>query len=841
MQALVTTPQLSAENMQLEKGFEDDISKEIIDCSVYKIASPVILSSMDDLCGDTVFLTKEAAEGFSLLTETSSQKYVRIGARVFRISIHPQLQNEQVGIHLLQNEDAKTQNLIFPNGKIKWLTLHPFALKESQIKRVAKVNVLVLLNRDYDQPGKNARKISREEFKRSLASKLNGTFVGCFQNFMLNLPDGSFQVSVKKMQIIKKNSDQPAAFNFGYIDSKTVFKCKSANPADLKFVDRLCDDEHLKFQFTAHPKNKREYKYGVMSPLCINVEYLQNELVNKLRRKRLTIGDNVHLKGAFGRVQFSLTQIADEKKVQEEHHNECFICQNPKQIEFIHTNELIIAYGRPFRADQIHIEIYSFIKSNDTSSDGLPNMGCVDASEVANLLLRTPSFSKKQTFALKIPQGTIFGKIKRICPDINLKEGKKIPSRKHSVWYADDNTEIKVETASALQQLIVIDRHNPHPLKSVKIDISADSVASLCIDQLLLQKALEGYLNKVLYPGQIIHLNLKEYPKLHLKLLDFNYEDIQATQVKYALPGEIQKETVFHFSTEMKSVKIKIPGQELKEDDPIEILEALGIGGLPKELDEMFADLYFYRMNREILKERGVRMPNGILIYGPPGSGKTFLAKGICNAIREKFKFVTATELYNRYLGGTEKNIRELFDSKEYTIIILDEIDAISGHRHEEQHKVHKNSVTQLLGCMNEAEEKNKFIIATTNMLDAIDEALLRSGRIEEKYFLGLPNEEGRKKMFEVQSKVQHKGSPLDRDVDFAHLAEKTDGFTAADIERVVNLACSIAAKRSIKNSNKSETVKMDDYKQALLMFERQNPERRTRKEDAELIGKYIS
>ncbi|MBI3639969.1 MAG: CDC48 family AAA ATPase [Thaumarchaeota archaeon] len=230
------------------------------------------------------------------------------------------------------------------------------------------------------------------------------------------------------------------------------------------------------------------------------------------------------------------------------------------------------------------------------------------------------------------------------------------------------------------------------------------------------------------------------------------------------------------------------------------------VGGLESLKEELHEAVEWPLKHKEAFEYTGVASPKGILLYGPPGTGKTLIAKALAHTTESNFISIKGPELLSKWVGESEKGVREIFRKARQAapcIIFLDEIDAIAPARGSGSSDSHvtERVVSQILTEIDGLEElHNVLVIGATNRADIVDPALLRPGRFDRIIEVPLPDSKGRENVFKIHTKKK----PLAEDVNLASLVEITEGFSGADIEGVCSRAAITAIKRYVNNKEKS-------------------------------------
>lgn len=255
------------------------------------------------------------------------------------------------------------------------------------------------------------------------------------------------------------------------------------------------------------------------------------------------------------------------------------------------------------------------------------------------------------------------------------------------------------------------------------------------------------------------------------------------------------------------------------------------LGGLEREIVKIREMIELPLTHPEIFDRLGMTPPKGVLLHGPPGCGKTLLARAVAHEAEAAFIYVSGPEIIQKFYGESEARLRRIFEDAERRapcIIFFDEIDSLAPRRERVEGEVEKRVVAQLLSLMDGLKSRGDVIVmAATNRPNSIDPALRRPGRFDREIVIGVPNAEARREILEIHAR----GMPLASDVDLAELAATTHGFTGADLNALCSEAAMTALRRQLPQVGRGQgpvphdalmamEVAMADFAQAIAEVE---------------------
>ena len=255
------------------------------------------------------------------------------------------------------------------------------------------------------------------------------------------------------------------------------------------------------------------------------------------------------------------------------------------------------------------------------------------------------------------------------------------------------------------------------------------------------------------------------------------------------------------------------------------------VGGIGQQLQKVREMIELPLKHPELFRRLGIDPPKGVLLHGPPGTGKTMIAKAVATEVNAHFKSINGPEIISKYYGESEKQLREIFDEAAENapaIIFIDEIDSICPKREDVSGEVERRVVAQMLTLMDGMQGRdNVVVIGATNRRDALDPALRRPGRFDREIEIGVPDREGRNEIMDVHTRQM----PISDDFEINWVLDNTYGFVGADLAALVRESAMKALRRYLPEIDLEEEtippevlekmeVRMDDFREAIKDIE---------------------
>ena len=420
-------------------------------------------------------------------------------------------------------------------------------------------------------------------------------------------------------------------------------------------------------------------------------------------------------------------------------------------------------------------------------------------------------------------------------PNSSLKEGLGLSKIHRELMRISlmDTLDIKLFTIPDEFFLGSINLQIENLSKKRKIQVTEDQ---------LVAKIKEYFEGTVLNVGQVLLMEYEALP-VQIKVVKQTIIDLQSPpspkdQGRSCTRGFLHPQTTINLENVSENT-LEIEASVMRTinifDETRFNFEELGIGGLDREFALILRRAFASRLfPPQLVNKLGIQHVRGMLLYGPPGTGKTLIARQIARCLNAREpKIVNGPEVFDKFVGGTEENIRKLFkeaeeeqlrlgDKSKLHIIVLDEIDAICRPRGTVGGgtNVHDTAVNQLLAKIDGVNSMNNILlIGMTNRKDMIDEAVLRPGRLEIHVEIGLPDEEGRIQILNIHTKVMKANGILSPDVNIPWIARNTKNFSGAEIAGLVKATASHVFNREIDFDNLGKELNVENMKVTMQDF----------------------
>lgn len=293
--------------------------------------------------------------------------------------------------------------------------------------------------------------------------------------------------------------------------------------------------------------------------------------------------------------------------------------------------------------------------------------------------------------------------------------------------------------------------------------------------------------------------------------------------------GDVLDEDIYDIEIKMKDVRQAInetsPSTMRDFDVNMSDVDFDDVGGLDEQKKEVKKSVLWPLEEPGVYEDSNTEPPKGVLLYGPPGTGKTLLAKAVANEADANFINVNGPEIFNKFVGESEKKIREIFERARQNspcIVFLDEIDAIASERGSgaTTSGASDNVVSQLLTEIQGVDElEDVFIMGATNIKESIDPAILRPGRIEKHISFSNPSPKELKEIYNIHTR----NKPLGENVNIENLVSKTIGMNGSEVEAICRTASMNAIERTIEKDSSEVVITLEDFRSSIKEIEEQS------------------
>lgn len=756
---------------------------------------PIVVNTYEDLARNVVWINRADFRKFfhKNYQVNDSNQYIQIAKNIYQVAVKEWISPSCIGLTPLQFQEIKDFNVIYNDSAFESVQIATL-FRAHRTQSIASITFVLSSHDGYNSFDSKMVTYDLAELRQRCHFLLNEKFSTIGQQFLIDLPKGRCKLkSVKQLNLNPDNEFSPASL----ITSNTLFEFRIAEGENISIARQEAFDADVKFNFKVTLENDDETK-----TFFIDLDELKQKINSALSGKSLCTGDRFSIKHNDRDLQISFSGLKGNQLASNHKHycSSYYFEQNP--ICLTTANHISFIKNEINPAKELAVEVYSVNRKAKAPRAG--RFLDVRAIEEAIKNYKTP-FIIGQLATLNLKNEKVVVDIKNATPVDPLvsKESKKFKRQ----WGLTEDCKISLTTKRILRWCLV-DNLDSVEVKKVEIKLFYRSYQTASIPETDLKEAISRVLEKGFLKDQTFHVTVCNHT-IDATICDFDYPNKQVSKKKYGQIGKLIENA--EISLINKSNNLSITNKIISGNLGLKLKE-LGIGGLSNEGKRILRKIVSERSSplKEEFEKREQKPTKGVLLYGPPGTGKTLLARNLGKILgcgENHVMLISGTDVYNKWVGESEKNVRELFapaleaakkfkDDSEVFLLVIDEIDGILSHRTGE-HKWSNSVVTTFLAQMDGLEEFNNIlVIGMTNRREQLDSAVLRSKRFSEQIEITAPDLEGRKEIFQIYTNEMEKKGLLEKGIDFDLLASKTEGFTGADLAQLVKKASDYAIER---------------------------------------------
>lgn len=753
-------------------------------------------------------LSMNPADLAQLYTDRNVNYYARIGERIYRIHLNIFLNSGCIGLQPHQYEDAYNSNTSFAQDGADCVTVQ--MIKDLAAPPEAKQIDLEVT------PSSNYNKllpmiVTIDKISALTKRYLNQNYFTLGQAFPIFVDDFILQAKVKNISgNLQNRMSTDKGPLFGLVGSTTTVQYNSTDTNRLIVLNSNVTNPYTTVFFTLLPAAPASDE--VTRPRIIDKNKIKTLLVEKLTGKEVHLHKCGHIDNDNERLLFEIVNFG-YSGLNWNPNSFSYTFEKEQSISIAsNSKDIVLTILPPNYTKEIEISINSAkkISSNGFVTNDTPEY--INAFNLKHMIKEIEEgFVLKQNIFFNILQTRLDISIENISG--NKIKNDNIFSDAHP-WKLSQNGKIRIYNETIVP---LVDNSDEYELKDLSLNVSLADIndAFTTMPKNILMEHVAQMTEQLFITNKKVEINITGYPTLIIEPVDMT-PVLKTEPTKYGFIGKITKTTKIKVKAASDNLKITVPFPQNLIDDPHKYLEEYGVGGISNECIDHLKKIVLSRTDaKDMMISAGIQLPKGMMLVGPPGTGKTNLARQLGEILgipESNINIKNGPEVFNMWIGNSEANIREMFeqakqewerlgDKSSNYLLIIDEADAMLSRRESHIGEVATRVVDQFLGLVDGVKRiGNLFIIGITNRIDAIDPAVIRPGRLFPIIKVEMPTRDGRLSIFRIHTKPLSEKGFLDTNVDLKQLADDTKEMNGADIAHIIQDATMIwVLERSIQ------------------------------------------
>lgn len=773
----------------------------------------VIINDFQQASKNVVWMCQPYVNILFNTVNTALARYVSIADRIYRVGINNVLHEYTIGLNTLQR--GEIEGSIFSNNDTSLVWVNPHELNENT------VHSMHVTIEEYGCETIYPISIKLADLAVKISQVFNRNFVFLGQQWLLPYKEEKYLLR------INQTSNTQSHLSPAYVNGATQIEIKACYASPVTLIDEVIEDKTMKPFFNL----ELQADHHSSCPIIVERTQILDKIYHTLDKKEIVVGHTLNVTLAHNnKVKLTLEKVEYQGKTygkpikdkEAKIVQKAFRLDKKPQIFFNKNSDIILIAPNVEPARALDLEIHHIFMSA-AITDPYQKIYWIDLSKVEEHLRNlTSGICKGQKLEMLINETKI--KI-RVLNGYHKDPYFIKPMHSGRLqWMVDPATEFRFCSATSIR-FPLVDNAIPRTLSKVKFKIlPMRREGTFPVINVEESKMIEAIRAKVTVPfirNQTFQIPL---PTFDCKVI---VEQMLCTLAELTKPnhgflGQIVEKTIIKVNSDVKQILLHKEGDK----DPIERLEEYNLAAISKEFKSIARSIIIQHERKEVAQALNVAVERGLILYGPPGNGKTRLAEALadmlgCTKQNGRLISISGTSIFDMWVGGSEANVRALFrpaseayekfgDASELYVTVIDEIDGLLSQRRGDHNRVNDKVVNEFLSCIDgPIPLNNLLVIGTTNRAELLDEAALRHGRFGKKVAIGNPDQKGRQQIIELYLKPLRQQGALDEKIDCEKLAKETENFSGADIKGVVEEAKRFALERSYEAKSSSSTTLM--------------------------------
>lgn len=729
----------------------------------------------------------------------SSENFVQLSERVYRVETKDWIKPGAIGLARAAWSTIQNESATFRSSGTDCVSVALYHKEVDERHVLESIDLEISVSNATGKRSEAPLYIQAETIGGIALRELANQYVSLGQKFEVFRDKEIYHLTIVGMTETSRNNNMIRFSQyFGFPKEDTTLNLIADNPEKLKILQGTLSSPDTTLIFEVTPVKVTVKPPHPDSPAMIDIDAFTGKLRSYLQGTTLNPKDSFSFTCDLGFFLVTLMTTYNQYMV-DLSDNFAYAVAEDQKISVYNTSDMFL-----FASSDVQETDYLEVAVNSLTPKKNKTVPFFLADTIKNSILKANRiFVEGQSLKIETNNAYLTLGIGRVAGRGNIRlETMKI----HQRWRVAENAKIVISKGQNIT-IPIVGSDRIHDIKKLALNVEIpwhNKRYTVSEDKIIAE--IRKMSCEIISSASVFTVRVGDGPKISCKVSDFAcFCKPCPSSEKLDQLGKILSDTPITVTSVDEDLLLASSFPRTFLENPHTFLEKLGVGGMPPEcIDELQNIILMRSKDNSAMKASGLKCPKGILLSGPPGTGKTNLARQLGKILGVPDSRITmkvGPEFFNKYYGTTEKRIRNLFlpakkeqklhgDDSQLHVVIIDEIDGILGTRDDEDNDMENRAVNQFIAELDGPHPLNNiFVVGITNRPEIIDPAVVRPGRLHPTITIGMPTVEGRKAIFRIHTRALKENNRLHDDVDFDKLAAMTADMSGAAIEQIVKAA----------------------------------------------------